>query len=75
MEIFPESLQWAKQKGIKLVSFNPDNPFIFTGKGSGNSNVTQSIPLYDLHFTYNHEIEQQLREKYRSKIAYLPFGF
>lgn len=75
MEIFPESLQWAKQKGIKLVSFNPDNPFIFTGKGSGNSNVTESIPLYDLHFTYNREIEQQLREKYQSKIAYLPFGF
>ena len=53
MEIFPESLQWAKQRGIKLVNYNPDNPFLFTGKGSGNKNVTDSIPLYDLHLTLN----------------------
>lgn len=75
MEIFPESLVWAKQRGIKLVNYNPDNPFIFTGKGSGNKYVVDAIPLYDLHFTYNLHIEQQLQAQYNAKTAYLPFGY
>jgi len=53
MEIFPETLRWAKKEGIKLVNYNADNPFIFSGKGSGNKNVTGSIGLYDLHMTYD----------------------
>src|SRR5690606_256727 len=36
MELYPASLQWAKRKGIKLVNYNPDSPFIFSGPGSGN---------------------------------------
>src|SRR5580658_6310246 len=36
MEITPECLAWIKQKDIILVNYNPDNPFIFSGKGSGN---------------------------------------
>ena len=43
MEIFPESLQWAKDKNIKLVNYNPDNPFLFSGKGSDSGKI--SIPL------------------------------
>jgi spore maturation protein CgeB len=75
MEIFPESLEWAKQRGIKLVNLNPDNPFLFTGKGSGNKNVTDSIPLYDLHFTYDGDIKKELEHKYKIPTATLPFGF
>lgn len=75
MEITPDSLQWAKQKGIKLVNYNPDNPFIFTGKGSGNANITNSIDLYDFHFTYNLEIKKQLEEKHKAKTGFLPFAF
>jgi spore maturation protein CgeB len=75
MEISPESLIWAKSKGIKLVNYNPDNPFIFTGKGSGNSNVTKSIGLYDLHFSYNKSVYKRLIEDYNTKAAILPFGF
>ena len=74
MEIYPSTLKWAKRKGIKLVNYNPDNPFIFSGKGSGNSNITKSIDLYDLHFTYNKEIEKQLQEKHKTKTSYLPFA-
>src|ERR1700760_2255269 len=40
MEIFPDTLQWVRSRGIKLANYNPDNPFVFTGKGSGNKNVT-----------------------------------
>lgn len=75
MEIFPETLQWLKQKNIFLVNYNPDNPFVFTGKGSGNSNVTRSIHLYDLHFTYNQEIFSQLEKINPGHVNYLPFGF
>jgi spore maturation protein CgeB len=75
MEISPKTLQWIKSQGIKLVNYNPDNPFIFTGKGSGNSNVTNSIALYDLHFTYNHEIKERLKSEYHVAVEDLPFGF
>lgn len=75
MEITPESLKWAKSKGIKLINYNPDNPFIFTGKGSGNANVTDSIGLYDFHFTYNLEIQKQLQQQYNAKTDFLPFAF
>jgi spore maturation protein CgeB len=75
MEIFPESLQWAKQKNIKLVNYNPDNPFSFSGKGSGNSNVTRSIELYDLHFTYNLSVKKRLEKDHKAQTFLLPFGF
>lgn len=75
LEIYPESLIWAHSLGIKLVNYNPDNPFIFSGRGSGNINITKSIPLYDLHFTYNHSIQRQLKEKHNIQAVMLPFGF
>jgi spore maturation protein CgeB len=75
MEIYPNSLCWAKEKGIRLVNYNPDNPFIFTGKGSGNQNVTDSIDLFDLHFTYNLAIQEELKRRFNAKTAVLPFGF
>jgi spore maturation protein CgeB len=75
MEITPASLKWAKQQGIKLVNYNPDNPFVFTGKGSGNANITNSIDLYNFHFTYNLDIQKQLQEKHKAKTGFLPFAF
>jgi spore maturation protein CgeB len=75
MEIFPETLRWARAKKIKLVNFNGDNPFLFSGRGSGNANVTQSISLYDLHFTYNLDIKKKLDARGGFKTALLPFAF
>ena len=75
MEIFPESLQWAKSRNIKLLNFNPDSPIVFTGKGSGNKNVSNSIALFDLHLTYSHSIKKQLEVDFGARVAYLPFGF
>ena len=75
MELTPKSLLWAKQRGIKLVNYNPDNPFVFSGKGSGNSNITKSIEFYDLHFTYNLDIQKKLQEKHKVKTVLLPFAF
>jgi len=75
MEIFPGSIEWAKARGIRLVNYNPDNPFLFTGRGSGNGNVTRSIGLYDLHFTYNLEIKKRLEDQFHARTSFLPFGY
>ncbi len=74
MEVLPETITWIKDKGITVVNYNPDNPFIFTDRGSGNANVTKSITLYNLHFTYNLVIKKQL-EHLKQQVAVLPFGF
>lgn len=75
MEIFPSSLEWAKQQGIKLVNFNGDSPFVFSGKGSGNKNVTNSIHYYDLFLTYNRKDKKQMQAQYQIKSEILPFGY
>ena len=75
MEITPSSLKAARAKGCLLVNYNPDNPFIFSGKGSGNQHITDSIPLYDLHFTYNLKVKQTLEEDYKARTCFLPFAF
>jgi len=75
MEVFPETLAAIRARGIPLVNYNPDNPFLFSGRGSGNANITRSIGLYDLHFTYNLSIEKRLRAEFRARTAWLPFGF
>ena len=75
MEIFPETLDYAGKKGIRLVNYNPDHPFFFAASGSGNSFVKNSIPLYDLHLSYSQEILKDLWNSYQVKGKYLPFGF
>jgi len=75
MEIMPETLKWLRNRNILLTNYNPDNPFIFSGKGSGNRYVTESIGLYDLHFTYNTEVMARLRADYQVETEFLPFGF
>lgn len=61
MEVLPTTLQAFKEKGIKLINYNPDNPFIFTGRGSGNKNISQSIVLYDWYLSYDRSVVQQLK--------------
>ena len=74
MEIFPSTLSTIRKKGIKLVNYNPDSPFIFSGSGSGNKNVIDSIPFFDLHLTYDRDIKSEL-EKRKLKVDWIPFGF
>jgi len=75
MEIYPETLDYAKKKGILLANYNPDHPFIFATAGSGNANVKNAVPIYDLHLSYSKEILKELRETYHLKGKFLPFGF
>lgn len=61
MEVLPSTLKIFKEKGIKLINYNPDNPFVFTGRGSGNKNITQSVSLYDWYLSYDRSVVQQLK--------------
>jgi len=75
MEVLPDSLKSIRAKNIKTVNYNPDNPFIFSGRGSGNSNVTNSFRLYDLHLTYNLEVLDQVQKVFKIPCELLPFGY
>ncbi|RZL45777.1 MAG: glycosyltransferase family 1 protein [Pedobacter sp.] len=75
MSLNPKLLHHIKKLGIMLVNYNADNPFIFSGPGSGNINITNSIELYDLHLTYNLAVQKKLEEDYKLKTGYLPFGY
>jgi len=75
MEIFPRLLKWLSTQDIKLFNYNPDNPFIFSGIGSGNKNISDSIPLYDAYFTYDSAIFNKLKQKYAKPTYLLPFGY
>ncbi|MEP6728671.1 MAG: hypothetical protein ABJC98_22800, partial [Bacteroidota bacterium] len=75
MELKPSFFLWVRSKGIKLVNYNPDNPFIFSGAGSGNKNVTSSIGLFDLHLTYDKSVKEVIESRYHIPCAILPFGY
>ena len=75
MEVFPSTLQYAIDRKINIINYNPDNPFIFSGSGSGNENVSESIKMYDLHFSYNLQVRDRIEEDYGIPCGWLPFGF
>lgn len=75
MEIKPSTIDELKSKGIFLVNYNPDHPFMFSGKGSGNSNVTNSLSKFNLHITYAENIKQLIQDKLNLPNAIIPFGY
>jgi spore maturation protein CgeB len=75
MELTPQTLKTLKKQTTRLINFNPDNPFIFSGKGSGNKNVTKSIHLYDDHFTYDHKVKSRIESEFGINCTLVPFGF
>jgi spore maturation protein CgeB len=74
MEVTPKTLWWIKMKGIKIYNFNPDHPFIFSGRGSGNRNVSKSIFLYDTYFSYASDVIFELNKRGINSYK-IPFGF
>ena len=74
MEVFPKTLQRLKKQRVRLVNYNPDNPFLFSGSGSGNKNVSASISLFDLYISYDRRVVQQLEQR-GVHAGIIPFGF
>lgn len=75
MSILPEALRQLRSEGIFLANYNPDHPFHFSSRGSGNSNVTKAIGLYDLHFCYSRQVAERISSEYGIATAMLPFGY
>lgn len=75
MEIFPETLAEIKTHTQLLCNYNPDHPFNFYSKGSGNKNVKDAIPLYDLYGTYAQKIAKELKNAHNVNSFVLPFGY
>ncbi len=74
MEIYPETLATLK-KDFKLANYNPDHPFLITSRGSGNSNVRDSVGHYHLHFCYHNQLIQQIQEEFHIPAVFLPFAY
>lgn len=74
MEVQPETIIWIKAQGIKVCNYNPDHPFIFSGRGSGNSNVTNSVQHFDHYFSYAIDVVERLKQL-GVKSTIIPFGF
>ncbi len=74
MEVMPSTICWIKARGIKICNYNPDNPFVFSGKGSGNKYVVQSFLLFDFYISYSEEVVNKLLD-YGVRSFKLPFGF
>lgn len=74
MEITPNTLEWIKLKGIKIINYNPDHPFIFSGRGSGNKNVSDSIRQFDYYCSYADDVVNKLKNLGVQSVK-IPFGF
>ncbi len=75
VEVLPEILKTIRSMGVKLVNYNPDHPFLRTFASHGGKNIELSVPLYDLHFCYSHELSSMIKQSFRIPTVYLPFGF
>ena len=74
MELFPETLA-TLNKDFRLANYNPDHPFLITSRGSGNSNVRDSVGLYQLHFCYHNQLIQQIKNEFHIPAVFLPFAY
>lgn len=75
MEVFPSTLEYAKDRGITLVNYNGDHPFQHFSKGSGNKNVLEGIRHYTMHFSYSLAIIKEIEARYKIPCKWLPFGY
>ena len=75
MELLPETVRELKEHARVLANYNCDHPFRFYSPGAGNNNVLDSIPYYDVHFSYAKRIVEQLRSNFHKEAQCIPFGF
>lgn len=74
-DIFPSTIRALRHRGFHPVAYNPDHPFEFYSRGTGNANIAQSLPEYELFMTFSRHIANQLSEKYPSlQTCVVPFG-
>lgn len=75
MDLFPDTIAELKTHTKLLCNYNPDHPFLFFSRGAGNAHVKNSIPHYDLVFSYAQKIVQQLSVQFGVQAEQIPFGY
>lgn len=75
MELFPETVRQLKEHASLIANYNADHPFLFFAPGSGNQHVLNSIPHYDVHFSYAQKITRQLQSRFHKQAYCIPFGY
>lgn len=75
MELFPDTLKKLKANTSLLANHNGDHPFVFFFPGSGNQNITDGIPLYDVHFSYAKSIVSKFQKEFNKSAFRIPFGY
>ena len=75
MNIYPETIKNLKSYTKIICNYNPDHPFLFFSKGSGNDFVRNSIPFYDIHISYSLSITEKLKSVYNTNAYCIPFGY
>lgn len=75
-ELYAEALRRVKSKVSLMANYNPDHPFAYEFRGSGNRHIRKAIRLYDLHFTYSRRIMEQMQATFPDlRTEWLPFGY
>lgn len=74
MEVYPETLKKINRIAT-TTNYNPDHPFIFSSRGSGNQNIVDSIGLYHMHFSYHRDVCKTIKKKFNIPCHWLPFGY
>lgn len=75
LTLFPQTIAALKRNTRLLCCYNPDHPFKFFSEGSGNKNILESIPFYDLYFSYARRIADDLNAQYKIPSYTIPFGY
>lgn len=73
--LYPETLEACKLLVKLLISFNPDHPFEFYSRGSGNLNIKKSLSVYNLHLSYSKNICKRIIEELNKPAYWIPFGY
>ena len=66
-----KTLQYIKQNGLKVIGYNPDDPY---NPYSSNRNIQNSLKLYDLYFIWSTALCKQIESRENIPCRYLPFA-
>lgn len=74
MEFYPSTIKKLSEQFV-VVNYNPDHPYEFFSRGSGNKNVSGSIPYFHTYLTYSEKIAAELEQRFKVRTGILPFGY
>ncbi len=72
--VAPDTILNAKQilGDRPIVNFNPDSPWDVANK---SARFLSSIPEYDMHFTWNRQLQSKFRQAGAKRVEHLAFGY